>query len=89
MVFSDICIQEGLDVPRLSNSTMNVLRKTVPKAVSIAGNPLDMFQVFQDADYLGELLELAYQDPAASMVIVDRLIPRSFASVARIHTSRY
>ena len=76
VVFSDICIQEGLDVPRLSDSTMNVLRKTVPEAGSIAGNPLDMFQVFQDADYLGELLELAYQDPAVSMVIVDRLIPR-------------
>ena len=76
VVFSDICIQEGLDVPRLSDWTMDVLRKTVPEAGSIAGNPLDMFQVFQDADYLGELLELAYQDPAVSMVIVDRLIPR-------------
>ncbi|MBW1642661.1 MAG: CoA-binding protein [Deltaproteobacteria bacterium] len=76
VVFSDICIQEGLDVPKLSDSTMEVLRKTVPEAGSIAGNPLDMFQVFQDAAYLGELLELAYRDPAVSMIIVDRLIPR-------------
>ena len=26
VVFSDICIQEGLDVPRLSDSTMEILR---------------------------------------------------------------
>lgn len=76
VIFSDICIQVGLEVPPLSGTTMEMLRQTVPNVGSIAGNPLDMFQVFQDAAYLGELLKLAYQDPVVSMIIVDRLIAR-------------
>jgi acyl-CoA synthetase (NDP forming) len=55
---------------------MQRLRETVPTAGSIAGNPLDMFRTFQDSAYLGEILELAYRDPAIGMIIVDRVIPR-------------
>ncbi len=73
---SDICVLEGLDVPDLSRTTMDSLEKSVPKAGSIAGNPLDMFRVFQDTGYLGEVLELADNDPSISMIIVDRLIHR-------------
>jgi acyl-CoA synthetase (NDP forming) len=73
----DICIREGLDVPPLSEATMESLRRSVPAAGSIAGNPLDMFRVFQDAAYLGEILDLADEDPAVGMIIVDRVIPRN------------
>ena len=72
----DACVREGLDVPRLSEATMERLRESVPAAGSIAGNPLDMFRVFQDSAYLGEVLDLVYRDPAIGMVIVDRVIPR-------------
>jgi acyl-CoA synthetase (NDP forming) len=72
----DACIREGLDVPRLSETTMARLRESVPVAGSIAGNPLDMFRVFQDSAYLGEVLDLVYRDPAIAMVIIDRVIPR-------------
>lgn len=73
---SDTCTREGLEVPRLSEVTLARLKQTVPEAGSIAGNPLDMFRTFQDAAYLGEVLELAYSDPKVDLVIVDRLIPR-------------
>jgi acyl-CoA synthetase (NDP forming) len=73
---SDACLRAGLEVPQLSEGTMETLRRTVPSAGSIAGNPLDMFRTFQDAAYLGEVLDLAYQDPLVAMVIVDRIIPR-------------
>jgi acyl-CoA synthetase (NDP forming) len=73
----DACIREGLDVPRLSERTMEILRKSVPVAGSIAGNPLDMFRVFQDSAYLGEVLDLIDEDPAIGMVIIDRVIPRN------------
>lgn len=76
VAYTDICIREGLGVPQLSDSTMKELRKTVPAAGSIAGNPLDMFRVFQDSRYLAEILELGYKDPRVSMIIVDRLIAR-------------
>ncbi len=72
----DACAREGLDVPRLSEVTMERLRESVPAAGSIAGNPLDMFRVFQDSEYLGEILDLAYRDPAIGMVLIDRIIPR-------------
>jgi acyl-CoA synthetase (NDP forming) len=73
----DACIKEGLDVPLLSEGTMESLRESVPMAGSIAGNPLDMFRIFQDSAYLGEILDLADQDPAIGMVIIERVIPRN------------
>jgi acyl-CoA synthetase (NDP forming) len=76
VAYSDTCIRHGLKVPALSPDTMEKLRRSVPAAGSIAGNPLDMFRVFQDAAYLAEVLDLAYEDPAVSMVMVDRLIHR-------------
>jgi len=72
----DLCVREGLDVPQLSASSMESLRRVVPVAGSIAGNPLDMWLTFTDAGYLADVLDLAYKDPSVSMVIVDRLIPR-------------
>jgi acyl-CoA synthetase (NDP forming) len=74
--YSDICVREGLEVPPLSDATMDTLRRRVPLAGSIAGNPLDMWRTFTDANYLAGVLNLAYQDPAVSMIIVDRLVPR-------------
>lgn len=74
--YSDTCVGEGLAVPPLSGATMENLRRSVPLAGSIAGNPLDMWLTFTDANYLAGVLKLAYQDPAVSMVVVDRLIPR-------------
>jgi len=76
VVSSDTCIREGLDVPRLSGSTMGRLRQSTPQAGSIPGNPLDMARVFQDATCLNEILDLAHEDPHVSMIVVDRFIPR-------------
>ncbi len=73
---SDLCIQEGLDVPSLSEPTMAWLRQGGPAAGSIFGNPLDMWRVFSDPVYLTELLDLAYKDPCVGMIVVDRLIKR-------------
>jgi acyl-CoA synthetase (NDP forming) len=74
--YSDTCVSQGLEVPTLSDETMESLRNSVPLAGSIAGNPLDMWLTFTDANYLANVLELAYKDPAISMIVVDRLIPR-------------
>ncbi len=76
VAYSDTCIREGLEVPALSESTMDNLRQSVPVAGSIAGNPLDMWLTFTDASYLTGVLEMAYRDSFVSMIIVDRLIPR-------------
>ena len=73
---SDLCIREGLDVPALSEPTLEWLRRRGPSAGSIFGNPLDMWRTFSDPVYLSELLDLAYKDPRVGMIVVDRLIHR-------------
>jgi acyl-CoA synthetase (NDP forming) len=76
VAYSDTFNRQGFEVPPLSEVTMDFLRRSVPAAGSIAGNPLDMWRTFIDADYLAQVLELGYQDSAVSLIVVDRLIPR-------------
>jgi len=76
VAYSDAFNREQFEVPPLSESSMDFLRRSVPIAGSIAGNPLDMWRTFIDAAYLSEVLELGYEDPAISIIVVDRLIPR-------------
>jgi acyl-CoA synthetase (NDP forming) len=73
---SDIFSRQGFEVPALSESSMKFLRGSVPLAGSIAGNPLDMWRTFIDAEYLAKVLALGYRDPAVAAIVVDRLIPR-------------
>ncbi len=72
----DTCVRHGLDVPSLSNATMERLRETVPVAGSIAGNPLDEWRTFEDTAYLKEILKLGFADPKIDMIVIDRMIPR-------------
>jgi acyl-CoA synthetase (NDP forming) len=76
VAYSDTFNRQGFEVPALSEATMNFLRHSVPTAGSIAGNPLDMWRTFIDAEYLAQVLELGYKDSAVSIIVVDRLIPR-------------
>lgn len=76
VIASDACMRAGLDVPGLSRQSMAKLRRFVPAAGSIAGNPLDDWELFLNTERLLEVLDIAYEDDAVSMVIVDRLIPR-------------
>lgn len=73
---SDYFTDEGLDIPRLSPDIMKRLSDNVPEVGNIAGNPLDVWRVFEDPDYLGQVLTLGYEDPNVNMLVVDRLIPR-------------
>jgi acyl-CoA synthetase (NDP forming) len=76
VISSDACIRAGLDVPRLSQGSMERLRPLVPVAGSIAGNPLDNWELFLNPELLLDVLDIAYADWGISMVIVDLLIPR-------------
>ena len=77
VMYGDTFIREGLAVPQLSEETMQRLKEIVPAAGSIAGNPLDLWQVFTDTDCLGRLLDMAEQEPQVSIVVADRLIARN------------
>ncbi|RJR50553.1 MAG: hypothetical protein C4576_05060 [Desulfobacteraceae bacterium] len=76
VVHGDTCARQGLTVPSLSDGSMAMLRKIVPAAGSIAGNPLDFWMTYTDAACLGELIDMAEEDPSISIVLADRLITR-------------
>lgn len=77
VVNSDACVRQGLEVPPLSRETMERLREIMPAVGSIPGNPLDNWRLYTDADHFAEVMKLGYEDPAVSMVVVDRIIPRA------------
>ncbi|RJQ65343.1 MAG: hypothetical protein C4519_28360 [Desulfobacteraceae bacterium] len=77
VIYGDTCVREGLQVPALSPQSMDELLRITPAAGSIAGNPLDHWQVFSDTAYLARLVDMAEQDPAVSIILVDRLIARN------------
>ena len=77
VVNGDACIRQGLDVPPLSGTTMEKLRKIMPAVGSIPGNPLDNWRAYDDADHFTEVMEMGYEDPGVSMIVADRIIPRS------------
>lgn len=76
VVYTDTCVREGLAVPTPAQATMEKLRRIVPSAGSIAGNPLDDWRTWVTPNYFGSILDLVYGDPFTSMVIVDRFFPR-------------
>ena len=77
VVNGDACIRQGLDVPPLSGTTMEKLREIMPAVGSIPGNPLDYWRAYEDADHFAAVMEMGYQDPGVSMIVADRIIPRS------------
>jgi len=77
VLYGDTLVREGLRVPPLGRPTMARLREIVPEAGSIAGNPLDMWQVFTDTDCLGHLIDMAEEETAVDLIVVDRLIARN------------
>jgi acyl-CoA synthetase (NDP forming) len=77
VMYGDTFIREGLIVPQLSEPTLQRLREIVPQAGSIAGNPLDLWQVFSDTVCLGHVVDMAEQEPSVGMIVADRLIPRN------------
>ncbi|MBW2369289.1 MAG: CoA-binding protein [Deltaproteobacteria bacterium] len=76
VIAGDTAVAEGLDVPRLSDTTMKALRKKIVDVGSIVGNPLDSF-ITWDAAHLVEVLELIDKEPACAMVVLEHFVPRT------------
>ncbi len=76
VIAGDMCIREGLDVPPLSEATMDKLREALPAVGSIPGNPLDDWWTFENIPHFAEVLEWGYQDPAINMIVAERIVRR-------------
>jgi acyl-CoA synthetase (NDP forming) len=77
VVNGDMCIRQGLEVPPLTGTTMDKLLQIMPAVGSIAGNPLDNWRAFDDAEHLAQVMKMGYEDPGVSMIVADRIIPRA------------
>jgi len=67
---ADVCSTEGLDVPPLSQSTQNELKKFIPLAGASIKNPLDTGLVFRDVSLLEREVEIVAADPVIDMLII-------------------
>ncbi len=67
---ADVCSTEGLDVPPLSQSTQNELKKFIPLAGASIRNPLDTGLVFRDVSLLVKEVEAVAADPVIDMLII-------------------
>ncbi|MFH2133189.1 MAG: CoA-binding protein [bacterium] len=76
VINSDIFQHEGLDVPELSPESMQQLRQRIPVIGSIAGNPLDSFEIFFNPRHMADITQIVASDPAIAMLVIDRLIQR-------------
>ncbi len=76
VTYGDTFTRAGLSVPELSEPTMQRLKEIVPAAGSIAGNPLDFWQVFNDLQCLENLIDMAESEQRIGIIIADRLIAR-------------
>jgi acyl-CoA synthetase (NDP forming) len=74
--YADICIRVGLQVPPLKGETRDKITALLPAVGSFARNPVDAWKSFYDPDFMGQILEVVFEDPDLDMIILDRLIPR-------------
>jgi len=67
---ADVCSDDGLEVPPLSQDTQDELKKFVPLAGNSIKNPLDTTLVFRDVSILRHEVEAVAADPAIDMLII-------------------
>ena len=67
---ADTCSREGLDVPTLSPSTQEELKKFISLAGASIRNPLDTGLVFREVSSLKREMELVAADPLIDVIIV-------------------
>ena len=66
----DVCAQEGLQVPPLSNKTITALREFMTIVNQSVVNPLDGGSVFEDLLTLKRALDIVAADPAIDIILL-------------------
>lgn len=74
VALADICGNEGLEVPRITDSTRLELNKFIRLAGNSTRNPLDVWSVQEDIDQFRKTLDLALADPNIEVAILEKQI---------------
>lgn len=68
---TDLCAQEGLEVPIFTAETRRKLRNLITAAGTSVKNPIDADLMQRDLSLFGQVLELAAEDPIIDIIIAD------------------
>lgn len=74
VALTDICNNEGLEVPPILETTRKELNSFIRLAGNSVRNPLDIWTVQRDLSLLQRAIETAAGDPAIDLVIFDRFV---------------
>ncbi|MCX6005374.1 MAG: CoA-binding protein [Chloroflexi bacterium] len=94
VIQTDLCYAEGIEVPRFTDGTIEQLRKLVPLAGTIIGNPLDAwpvyYKIYEKEGNLADIIGILGSDKNIDMLVVQfdqfRYIRRARQSEAGEHT---
>ena len=67
---ADVCAREGLELPTLSQKTLNELRSFIPPEGTSIRNPLDIGLVIRNIEFLLRALEPVAADPVIDCIIL-------------------
>ena len=67
---ADVCSREGLEMPALSQTTQDELKKFISLAGASIRNPLDTGMVFTNIEKLKRELEIVISDPVIDMIVM-------------------
>lgn len=80
IVLADQCVERGLEIPKLSEETLERLKKIIPSFGSLV-NPIDVTaHIFNETDLLREALQVIVEDPQIdSVVVINASVPGTLA----------
>jgi len=71
VIYTDLCIERGLKVPRTSPDTLTKLRELIKDVGTGLGNPVDMAADYYQDQTTSEVIKLVGADPAFDSIIVE------------------
>jgi acyl-CoA synthetase (NDP forming) len=71
VIYTDLCIERGLKVPRTSPETVEKLRAIIKDVGTGLGNPVDMAADYYQDQTTSEVIRLVGADPAFDSVVIE------------------
>ncbi len=71
VVYTDLCIESGLEIPRTSKETLEKLDPMINDVGTSLGNPIDLAADYYDFANIGEVIKTVGKDPGFDSIILE------------------
>jgi len=71
VIYTDLAIESGLEIPRTSPETVELLDPFIKDVGTSLGNPIDLAADYYDFEGLGEIIKIAGADPEFHSIILE------------------